>query len=737
MSASPAIVEKGRHKVTKTWEAWTCRVCGARQEARTEVSHYDVEPEAYAWTATAAGETLASSTWSGLMSKGLGQTVSFSVTGTRSACASCTYTASTNALVDVHELSVSRDDYLGINRTDAGRADPVVKTATALIDPAPTGSAAYSWTDRGICSFTGRTDQATARYFAPDPDRASASLLAEPLTVEATVSKGGQTASATCTTNFTVVKVGVVANGVGEAKEETEGAFIPYVADAANGQWTEEGTNALVAVSITCEPELPASESVSITAPEGALYARFNGAYYAMPRDFDFPVRSLDDVEFFLHGHDESSTMTDKVVTVTHQPSGAKDVAKYTSVKLRATNIKFNHDTSSSDHDAINIRRCYADPAGKINVSNGEWLEVGGVVTNEPFCYTTNRAVTVKARFEASNFITSAVVRAACSGASGSLAGLLPTNVVFSGGVSPYVEFAMERNTLACIDRSDGGVLTWSADSINGQSGCTMNKSGPHLVYTILGEPKPPWKNTYDNQENAWTNALEFAIVKAGAQGKNTDRDALAAITTYLHSGHGLVYDTVSGAPRYWNPTNGLFSATVYITAANSAGVTNLVNCYDQAHGVVTLGNLLGLSVNATPRVTMPFGYINTTDLVGVGACNNPFFDTTNEVEYIDNVTANGIVSYSYCMPPANRVCGADDKTRSSFSNHMYATLDNEGTNYVFDACAGPIIGNLNRDAYLNMTIDHSTTEEKLLGFYTTLRVTRIDQGLPVSFPIK
>ena len=248
VSASPAIVEKGRHKVTKTWEAWTCRVCGARQEARTEVSHYDVEP------------------------KGLGQTVSFSVMGTRSACASCTYTASTNALVDVHELSVSRDNYLGINRTDAGRADPVVKTATALIDPAPTGSAAYSWTDRGICSFTGRTDQATARYFAPDPDRASASLLAEPLTVEATVSKGGQLASATCTTNFTVVKVGVVANGVGEDKEETEGAFVQHVPDA-NGLITVEGTNKMVSVAFTCEPELPASVVVegSHSGP-GAMY---------------------------------------------------------------------------------------------------------------------------------------------------------------------------------------------------------------------------------------------------------------------------------------------------------------------------------------------------------------------------------------------------------------------------------------------------------------------------------
>ena len=252
-----------------------------------------------------------------------------------------------------------------------------------------------------------------------------------------------------------------------------------------------------------------------------------------------------------------------------------------------------------------------------------------------------------------------------------------------------------------------------------------------------LGEPKPPWDNKYGEKENAWTNALEFAIVKAGAQGKSTDKDALAAITKYLHSGHGLVYDTVKGAPRYRDPTTGVFSATTYITVPNSAGVTNLVNCYAQAHGVVTLGNLLGPSVNAIPRFTMPFGYINTTDLVGVGSCNNPFFNTTNEVNYIDNVTSSGIVSYSSCMPPTNRVCGVDDKKRSSFSNHMYAILNNGGTNYVFDACAGPVVGNLDRDAYLNMTIDHSTSDERLLGFYTTLSVRRIDQGLPASFPLK
>ena len=58
-------------------------------------------------------------------------------------------------------------------------------------------------------------------------------------------------------------------------------------------------------------------------------------------------------------------------------------------------------------------------------------------------------------------------------------------------------------------------------------------------------------ENEYGEKENARTNALEFAIVKAGAQGKSTDKDALAVITTYLHSGHGLRYDTEQGRSRF------------------------------------------------------------------------------------------------------------------------------------------------------------------------------------------
>jgi len=303
--------------------------------------------------------------------------------------------------------------------------------------------------------------------------------------------------------------------------------------------------------------------------------------------------------------------------------------------------------------------------------------------------------------------------------------------------LSKVVDVVSNTNhTLAHIDRSEGA-LAWSADSVNGQSGCMINGSGPHIVYTILDEPKPPWVNTYGDQKNAWTNALELSIVKAGAAGKDKDKDALAAVTTYLHSGHGLTYDTVGGAPRFWDPTTCVFSATAYIAVTNSASVTNLVNCYDQAYGVVTLGNLLGPSVNATPRYTTPFGYINTTDLVGVGSCNNPFFNTANKWEYV-HITTNGTLSVGKGVPPKTPVCNVDDNTRTWFGNHMYVTFHIGGDDYVFDSCVGPMVGSDNRTNYLNNAIDQSTLDERELSFYggNYIQLPKKDEDKSVNFLI-
>ena len=48
----------------------------------------------------------------------------------------------------------------------------------------------------------------------------------------------GLSASATCTTNFTVVAVDVQIGSVGEDKEEMEEAFVQYVKDATGSAWT-------------------------------------------------------------------------------------------------------------------------------------------------------------------------------------------------------------------------------------------------------------------------------------------------------------------------------------------------------------------------------------------------------------------------------------------------------------------------------------------------------------------
>ena len=274
VSATHKIKSNGKHNETTVYSPCSC---GATHEPQTSVKAYSVVPDYYEWIASGLGLTLPSSTWIGEMSKGVAQRIDFTVTGKRNACSSCTTIATTNLFVDVHELSVTNDLYLGLDRTNFGRTNPVVKTAIAKIDPTPTGSSSYLWSDSGICSFTGRTDQAVVRYFAPDPDNASTSYLAEPLTVHGTATNAeGLSASANCTTNFTVVKVDVTIGNIGEEKEESGGAFAQCVPDAESGDISADGTNKFVSVRFTCEPHnLPDYEQVNIscTGP-GELYEK-------------------------------------------------------------------------------------------------------------------------------------------------------------------------------------------------------------------------------------------------------------------------------------------------------------------------------------------------------------------------------------------------------------------------------------------------------------------------------
>ncbi len=218
-SATAVVRKEGLHQIIR--ETSPCS-CGNGSYSSEVIGELATKPDDYFWVSSAAGVTLPSSTWTGNMTKGLGQLITFDVSATSHTCSKCNASASTKAYADVHELSIKNDIFVGLDRTDEGRAKPQREhVATANIDPSPLLPASYEWTECGICTFSGPKDQAAARYRPNDPDTASGSHLAEKLIAKATVcNEDGMTASASCTTNFTVVKVEETLANWGEASEE-------------------------------------------------------------------------------------------------------------------------------------------------------------------------------------------------------------------------------------------------------------------------------------------------------------------------------------------------------------------------------------------------------------------------------------------------------------------------------------------------------------------------------------
>ena len=123
--------------------------------------------------------------------------------------------------------------------------------------------------------------------------------------------------------------------------------------------------------------------------------------------------------------------------------------------------------------------------------------------------------------------------------------------------------------------------------------------------------------------------------------------------------------------------------------------------CSEQAYGLATLGNLLG--IYSTVVMTQPFGYVNTVSIVGVGPCNNPV--------YLGPYTTNHVA-----------ICGADDISRSRLTRHRYVFA--EGA--VFDACFGPALGTQTNIEYLKSIIDSSTEEEWLKSLFSPVDVPNI-----------
>jgi hypothetical protein len=379
-----------------------------------------------------------------------------------------------------------------------------------------------------------------------------------------------------------------------------------------------------------------------------------------------------------------------------------KDECVVRIVKVEVTNIKFNHDTGASANDALNIRQDYST---QFDISDGEWIKGGASI---PVCYTTNKAVTAKARFTVQPAgITSADIWAVSTDSGGSLGDVAKTNVTFSGGVSSpeYVTFQISGTTPTAIKKTVVDAWQWRMENINGSATpeCDLNISGTHTVYTILNEPVAPWDNAVGSEKNAWTKALDSVIANAACGGDSAASNALSHIAQHLHTGHGLTYDTgdvvtgEAGRPKYASSNlGGTMNLSGYIDKSSTLYGTagNVINCYDQASGVCTFGRLLGVSV--TYRYMSPFGYINSVNLVGEGNCNNPFYPLTT----------------------GSKITGPDEvaPVRSGFGNHAFTSFGG----YVFDSCAGPHLGTRTETQYVADTVDSSTPAEAAVAGATS-----------------
>lgn len=169
--------------------------------------------------------------------------------------------------------------------------------------------------------------------------------------------------------------------------------------------------------------------------------------------------------------------------------------------------------------------------------------------------------------------------------------------------------------------------------------------------------------------------------------------------------------------------TGGRFQYSYYIasrTGGAPGSLQPIVNCYDQA-AMVQVSTTVGTN-RASWLLLNPFGYINTTYLVGVPSqCNNPFFNSVS--------------------PPLPPLIGINDQRRTAFGNHVFnGTLSvwNPTNDFIYDSCGGPFYGP-DPQTYVSATIDTTTnlygtawrpgTVADIAQFNGVTSVTRINPG--------
>ncbi len=195
-------------------------------------------------------------------------------------------------------------------------------------------------------------------------------------------------------------------------------------------------------------------------------------------------------------------------------------------------------------------------------------------------------------------------------------------------------------------------------------------------LFVILDRPATFYK------EGVWVEALRFVFKKAKVGGITDIAQVAAKITRYCHAGHGMTYDTEFGESHFDALSMGGQNFKLFGYMAKKGKTGNVVNCYDQAAAVQALTGSIGAKLSWV--FLQPYGYINKTNLVGIGACNNPFFKGNGTKPVVDRLSPD----------------------RTAFGNHAFIA---NGTK-ILDACAGPHVGTETLRTYMESAIDAEVT---------------------------
>jgi hypothetical protein len=194
--------------------------------------------------------------------------------------------------------------------------------------------------------------------------------------------------------------------------------------------------------------------------------------------------------------------------------------------------------------------------------------------------------------------------------------------------------------------------------------------------------------------QGPWVEALRFVFKRAKIGGSSDPIFIGGRISKYCHGGHGMRYDVLQGRSAFGGHhyAKAPFQLMSYmnwktlppgLVTPYGDKIQNVVNCYDQAAAVQALAGVVG--VKAIWVFANPYGYIKQSNLVGVGACNNPFFKSPGAT--ITPVTT------------------ADDPARTPFGNHAFVQL-NDKSGGILDACAGPHTGKESIVEYIANAVD-------------------------------